>query len=140
VVPASSDGGNAGAVIGVLAAIGGTYFLLDDDADEGQLAAAQPLSSEGEASQDSSLVSLAIAGGTASVAVATATGTQHRGLALQYSAEGLRHYGSDENGVHVELSFDTRTREFFYRESGLSAGQPYTLSTHGWLKAQVAAR
>ncbi|MDR2880511.1 MAG: hypothetical protein LBV29_01225, partial [Azoarcus sp.] len=44
-----------------------------------------------------------------------------------------RHYARHEGDLHAELSVNTRNGEFFYKETGVLEGKPYSVQAHGWL-------
>jgi hypothetical protein len=86
----------------------------------------------------SALATLDVDASRASVAMHSPRGRIERNLKLQDGGDGVMHYVSEDGSSRAELSVNPVTQEYFYRESGIASGKPYTLQTHGWLKAVVA--
>jgi hypothetical protein len=87
---------------------------------------------------DATISALSVANGQASVTLATPGGALRRTLALQDGGDGLQHYLAQEGDARSTLSVNPQTREYFYEESGVRDGQPYTVRSHSWLKAESA--
>ncbi|QHE93037.1 filamentous hemagglutinin N-terminal domain-containing protein [Pandoraea fibrosis] len=79
-------------------------------------------------------------GGQAELALRSPTGPLKRQLKLLDGGDGVKHYASVDakTGVKSDLTFDPKTSEYFYTETGMKAGQPYKVSAHGWLKAHTS--
>jgi hypothetical protein len=79
----------------------------------------------------STLESVALDEKAATVRLKTRNGVMERKLAYRDAAQGTKHFALDADGVKSDLSFDPRTREYFFAESG----KAYRVKAHGWLKA-----
>ena len=143
----SSGSGAAVAAIAGVASVGGAFIYFRDGLEDAawQLETAQPLtveSGDAEYWADAVLDSIEVdaASEHASVRVSTRDGAAALQLAFRDGADGVKHFAHEDAATQTRaaLSVNTQTREFFYVESGVKAGEPYTVKSHGWLKSGSA--
>ncbi|VVE55797.1 hypothetical protein PFI31113_05005 [Pandoraea fibrosis] len=79
-------------------------------------------------------------GAQAEVALHTPDGPLKRQLKLLDGGDGVKHYTSvdEKTGMKSDLTFNPKTSEYFYTETGTKAGQAYKVSAHGWLKERAS--
>jgi hypothetical protein len=129
--------------VGVIAIGGGGIFLLAEHDPYLYLNDPDPLALTpgGDAAfwEDATLerVTINTDTGNARLVVLTRDGDRSR-QELQYkdSADNVNHYAFTDAATQtqVDMSVNMNTYEYFYTETSIKAGQPYTVKAHGWLK------
>jgi hypothetical protein len=123
------------------AGVGGFFWFLLNDDDEWLLQEVQPLVVDRGA--DSVWLGATIACAevdedetTAYVCLDTRQGRLERTLDRIDNIDGTLYYLDTEGERRSTLSLDTDTGEYFFEESGVADGEPYTVRVHGWLKEE----
>ncbi len=136
----SHGGGGGGAgVIGAMGLGAAGWMLAHREADHWYLERAEHLTVESGDQQlwagaNLEQVSVDLDQGSADVQLLTRKGALKRHLAYRDGADGVKHFTSDDAGVHSDLSVNVKTNEYFYTERGSIEGKPYVVKAHGWLK------
>jgi hypothetical protein len=86
---------------------------------------------------EATITELVVAKDLANVTLTTPGGAISRTLTLQDGGDGVLHYLAQDRGARSTLSVNPQTREYFYEESGVLNGQPYTVNAHGWLQVEI---
>jgi hypothetical protein len=73
--------------------------------------------------------------GNSHVQLLTRAGVIRHKLKLTDRAGDVNHYAYRDAAGKTQalLSVNLKTREYFYNETGVRAGHPYTVKAHGWL-------
>jgi hypothetical protein len=139
------DRDNYGAVVAGAVLAGGMAAFLSGGEDDPYLYLLEPDSlevAEGDlafwADTGVEYVLVYLDTGTAEVQLLTQAGLLKRELKYKDAADGVNHYawqsGNMADNIQSALSVNLKTQEYFYTETGIRAGQPYSVKAHGWLK------